>query len=212
MPDAIIVREQDIVKSQPVDCQAWISSPSWDRVANPVAPAPVLQDIFLVPPGLILLVENLGIMTPQLGEVADSVWIVQGRNGVTLNGGNLGLAKTVGWLRTELLIEGALSAVQVQTPLSWLRGSAWPDYARAFQENTRIVFRCTNWFECHANDITGLPLDHSGDIIVIARLTGRLVQVRGDYPPSSTEFSPATEPAYSTQPGPEREGCHGLSY
>jgi len=204
MSDAILVREQDIVKSVPVDCQTWISAPSWDKVAYPTLPNPVIQDLFLVPAGIILLVENVGIMTPQLGEVADSAWIIQGRNGDTVNGGNLALAKTVGWLRTELLIEGALQAVQVQTPLSWLRASAWPDYARGFSENTRLSFRCTNYFECHTNgpEPSYVPLDYSGDILVIARLTGRMVQVRGEYP-TSTEFraAEAREPSYATVPG-----------
>lgn len=204
MPDSILVREQDIVKSVPVDCQAWIAAPSWDKIAYPATPFPVLRDLFLVPPSLILIVENVGIMTPQLGEVADSAWIIQGRNGPTVNGGNLALAKTVGWLRTELLIEGALQAVQVQTPLSWLRASAWPDYARAFTENTRLNFRCTNHFECHTNDVAPpfAPTDYSGDILVIARLTGRLVQVRGEYP-ASTDFSTpqARESSYATTPG-----------
>jgi hypothetical protein len=171
--------DQQLQTAVPVDAQCWVCAYTAPFVPFPPghAPAvPVFQDLIQVPEKKSIIVENLAILVQQLGEVADVIWMLQGRTANTVNGA----AFFDGYLRAELLETNALNAMVVETPLSWVRGSSWPDYRRLLQQNTRLTIKLWNWFEMHDT------YDYSGDIIVEARLTGQMINANLAVQPSAS--------------------------
>jgi hypothetical protein len=169
--------DQQLQTAVPVDAQCWVCAYAAPFVAQPNhgIPVPVIQDLIQVPEKKSIIVENLAILIQQLGEVADVIWMLQGRTANTVNGTWF----YNGFLRAELLETNALNAMVVETPLSWIRGSSWPDYRRLLQQNTKLTIKLWNWFEMH--DV----YDYSGDIIVEARLTGQMINANLAVQPSS---------------------------
>jgi len=170
--------DQQLQTAVPVDAQCWVCANAAPFVPQPAhgIPVPVIQDLIQVPEKKSIIVENLAILVQQLGEVADVIWMLQGRTANTVNG----VAFYNGYLRAELLETNALNAMVVETPLSWIRGSSWPDYRRLLQQNTRLTIKLWNWFEMH--DV----YDYSGDIIVEARLTGQMINANLAVQPSAS--------------------------
>lgn len=168
--------DMQLQSAVPVDAQCWINVPSNSLTAFVVPPAPVTQDLIQVPEKKSIIVESLAILVQQLGEVADVIWMLQGRTANTVNGAGF----TFGYLRAELLETGAMNAMVVETPLSWVRGSSWQDYKRLLQQNTRLSIKLWNWFEMHD------AYDYSGDIIIEVRLTGQMINANLAVQPSST--------------------------
>lgn len=179
MPSTVYsLTDEQLQTAVPVDAQCWVCALARDvgLHGSDAAPVPVLQDLIQVPEKKSIIVESLAILVQQLGEVADVIWMLQGRTDDTVNGGPF----FIGRLRAELLETGSLNAMVVETPLSWVRGSSWQDYRRLLQQNTRLSIKLWNWFEMHE------AYDYSGDIIVEVRLTGQMINANLAVNPSAS--------------------------
>jgi len=175
-------REKVIAGADPVDVQIWLELPSWDRIPFPLpgGPAPVIQPLFRVPPGMTLEAHEFCLGDIRAGEIADVIWRVQGRTANTVNLGpplgphyNLGVGYTLGNIRTELLTTRGLQSPHVESILSWNRGTPWGEFPRTFPENAILSVKAWNYFEDH-HVIYPQVHDYSGDIVLVARLTGLL--------------------------------------
>jgi hypothetical protein len=170
--------DQQLQTAVPVDAQCWVCAYAVPFIPFPLhgISVPVYQDLIQVPEKKSIIVENLAILVQQLGEVADVIWMLQGRTANTVNGAGF----TYGYLRAELLETNALNTMVVETPLSWVRGSSWPDYRRLLQQNTKLTIKLWNWFEMHDT------YDYSGDIVVEVRLTGQMINANLAVQPSAS--------------------------
>lgn len=185
--------EAAISASDPVDVQIWLMAPSWDKAALPNGPAPVVQQLFRVNPGMTLEAHEFALLDIRGGEVADVIFRVQGRTDDTATGGNLGPpsgphilgGRTIANIRTELTTTQGIQSPHVESVLSWNRGTPWGEFPRLFPENAVLSVKAWNWNEDHHLLVPAVH-DYSGDVVLIARLTGILYSALLDVPISTT--------------------------